>query len=341
MTASDSGSGVAATNYTVDGGAQQTGTTFALTTEGIHSIAYWSVDNTGNIEAKQTATIKIDKTAPVTSDNAPASWVNTDVTVNLTASDSGSGVAATNYTVDGGAQQTGTTVALTTEGIHTLAYWSVDTAGNIEANHTATVKIDKTAPVSSASVSPGLPNGSNGWYTSDVTISLSATDNLSGVVKTEYQVNNGVWATYNGSIPAFGEGIYKVGYRSADKAGNVEQIKTIQFKIDKSAPILSVQLDKTVLWPPNHKMVTIHATLNSSDGTSGFASVVLTSITCNEPTSEGDIQANLGTMATSFSLIAERLGNGTGRIYTITYTITDNAGNKSTAVSTVSVPHNQ
>jgi endo-alpha-N-acetylgalactosaminidase len=89
-------------------------------------------------------------------------------------------------------------------------------------------------------------------------------------------------------------------------------------------------------------MVTINAVLNSSDAASGVASVVLTSITSNEPDSgQGDIQANIGTTATSFSLRAERLGNGTGRIYTITYTITDNAGNQSTTVSTVSVPHNQ
>jgi hypothetical protein len=178
---------------------------------------------------------------------------------------------------------------------------------------------------------------------------LSATDNLSGVMKTEYRVNNGAWTTYNGSIPSFGEGIYIVDYRSMDKVGNIEQFKTIAFKIDETAPNLTVQLDQSVLSPPNHKMVTINASLNNSDGTSGIASVVLTSITSNEPDNGlgdgdtvNDIQnANFGTKDTSFSLRAERSGQGTGRIYTITYTITDNAGNKSTAVSTVSVPHNK
>jgi hypothetical protein len=202
--------------------------------------------------------------------------------------------------------------------------------------------IDKIAPISVASLNPASPNGSNGWYTSDVTVSLSVYDNLSGVAKTEYQVNNGDWITYTGFIPAFGEGIYKINYRSTDQAGNVEQVQTIEFKIDKAAPSLTVQLDTTSIWPPNHKMVTIHAALNSGDAASGVASVVLTSITSNEPDSgQGDIGADLGTTATSFSLRADRLGNGAGRIYTITYTITDNAGNTSTAVNTVSVPHNQ
>ncbi|MBD0383644.1 G-D-S-L family lipolytic protein [Paenibacillus sp. WST5] len=202
--------------------------------------------------------------------------------------------------------------------------------------------IDKIAPVSEASVSPAAPNGSNGWHTSDVTVTLSAIDHLSGVAKTEYQINDGDWITYTGTIPAFEEGMYKVGYRSTDHAGNVEQIKTIEFKIDKTVPLLTVQLDKTSIWPPNHKMIDIKATLNANDALSGVASVVLTSITINEPDSgQGDIQANLGTEAATFSLRAERLGNKSGRIYTITYTVTDKAGNQSTAVSTVSVPHNQ
>lgn len=206
----------------------------------------------------------------------------------------------------------------------------------------ATGNIDKIAPVSVASVSPAEPDGSNGWYTSSVTVSIAVYDQLSGVAKTEYQVNNGAWITYTGSIPAFVEGTYKVGYRSIDQAGNVEQVKTIEFKIDQTAPLLTVQLDKTSIWPPNHKMVTVQAAVFASDTVSGVASVVLTSITSNEPDSgQGDIEANIGTPATSFQLRAERLSNGTGRIYTITYTIIDHAGNQSTSISTVRVPHNK
>ena len=109
---------------------------------------------------------------------------------------------------------------------------------------------------------------------------------------TEYQVNDGAWITYTGSIPAFGEGTYKFGYRSKDQAGNVEHLKTVEFKVDKTAPTLSVQLDKTSIWPADHKMVTVNAVLNSSDATSGVESVVLTSITSNKPDSgQGDIQS--------------------------------------------------
>jgi N-acetylneuraminic acid mutarotase len=305
------------------------------------SYTFRAVDAAGNVSEKTVTITNIDKTAPTTTDNAPTGWVTQDAVVNLSASDGGSGVASTFYTVDDGAVQTGNSVTLSTDGIHSLVYWSIDQAGNMEVKRTATVKIDKTPPASSAVISPAAPNGSNGWYTSNVTLSLSASDSLSGLMKTEYQINNGEWTPYNGSIPSFGDGIYKVNYRSTDNAGNIEPVKTIEFKIDTTAPTLTVQLDKTVLWPPNHKMVTIHATLNPNDDLAGIRSVILTSITSNEPDGQEDIEANIGTSDTSFSLRAERLGTGSGRVYTITYTVTDNAGNTSTAVCTVSVPHNQ
>jgi hypothetical protein len=273
-----------------------------------------------------------------TEPNGLNGWYTTPVTVTLSTNGSAE------YSLDGGITWNAYTSPITLEHdeVTIINYRSTNDAGIIGAVQKVTVNIDKTAPVSIASVSPAAPNGSNGWYTSDVTVSLSVYDNLSAVAKTEYQVNDGAWITYTGTIPAFGDGIYKVGYRSTDQAGNIEQIKTVEFKIDKTAPILTVQLDKTSIWPSNHKMVTVSAAVYSSDATSGVASVVLTSITSDEPDSgQGDIQANIGSTDTTFSLRAERSGKGTGRVYTITYTVTDKAGNKTVTPVIVTVPHDQ
>ena len=276
-----------------------------------------------------------DVTPPVTTDDAPKGWVNQDTKVSFNAADASSGVAATYYTVDGGAQQTGSEVTLRTEGTHSLIYWSVDFAGNVEQPHTVAVNLDKTLPESIASVSPAVPEGSNGWYTSDVTVTIAVYDHLSSVAETVYQVNNGSWMKYSGSIPAFGDGIYTVNYRSTDLASNTEQLQTIDFKVDKTAPELSVQLDQTMIWPANHKLGTVNVTWNANDGGSGVESVILSSITCNQPdTGLGDIEAAIGTAAASFKLRAEK-----DRIYTITYTATDKAGNKTYKTTTVTVPH--
>jgi hypothetical protein len=69
FTATDNqgGSGVAATYYTVDGGAQQTGNTVTLTTSGTHTVSYWSRDWAGNTEQAHTVTVAIDKSVDVTS----------------------------------------------------------------------------------------------------------------------------------------------------------------------------------------------------------------------------------------------------------------------------------
>jgi hypothetical protein len=61
------GSGVAATYYTVDGGAQQKGDTVTLNTSGTHTVSYWSTDWAGNTEQAHTVTVSIDKSVDVTS----------------------------------------------------------------------------------------------------------------------------------------------------------------------------------------------------------------------------------------------------------------------------------
>jgi hypothetical protein len=81
-------------------------------------------------------------------------------------------------------------------------------------------------------------------------------------------------------------------------------------------------------------MVIVNATLHASDAGSGMESVILTSITINQPSGQGDIEADMGTEAASFSLRAEK-----DRIYTITYTATDKAGNKTVVSVNVTVPH--
>ncbi|WP_127580499.1 discoidin domain-containing protein [Paenibacillus koleovorans] len=57
LTATDTGSGVAATYYTVDGGTQQNGTQISFSSPGAHSVTYWSVDSAGNTESPQSQTI--------------------------------------------------------------------------------------------------------------------------------------------------------------------------------------------------------------------------------------------------------------------------------------------
>ena len=66
LKATDAGSGVAATYYTVDGGARQTyAGPFDITAASSHVVKYWSVDWAGNVAAKRTGYVNIDLSKPV------------------------------------------------------------------------------------------------------------------------------------------------------------------------------------------------------------------------------------------------------------------------------------
>ena len=85
---------------------------------------------------------------------------------------------------------------------------------------------------------------------------------------------------------------------------------------------------RTCSSPPDHKFVAISATITSTDNCDRSPVVTLVSITSNEPANnkEADIQdAGFGTDDRTFSLRAERDTDhgGTGRIYTVTYRVTD------------------
>jgi uncharacterized repeat protein (TIGR01451 family) len=119
--------------------------------------------------------------------------------------------------------------------------------------------------------------------------------------------------------------------------------------LDVAPPTIDVSLSPSILWPPNHKLEEVTATIAVTDNCDRSPRVTLLSITSNEP-AEGvigqgdrgpDIQgAALGTDDRTFSLRAERgTGNGsTGRVYTVTYRVTDTSGNATNRSATVTVP---
>ncbi len=59
LSATDVGSGVQATYYTVDGGTRQSGKSVLFSTEGSHALVYWSVDWAGNVEQSHSLTVKV------------------------------------------------------------------------------------------------------------------------------------------------------------------------------------------------------------------------------------------------------------------------------------------
>lgn len=89
---------------------------------------------------------------------------------------------------------------------------------------------DTTAPETSADVS-GTQNA-DGAYVGSATVTLSATDDGSGVDRIEYAIGDaGAWQPYTTPVVVDQVGDHKVRYRAVDKAGNVAAEKAEEFTV--------------------------------------------------------------------------------------------------------------
>lgn len=205
---------------------------------------YTEIPGTGNpfyVDDVEVRPLTVDEMPPVTVSDAPSGWQTTTQVVHLTASDSGSGVASTFYSLDHGDYVAGNTISIAAEGVHTLDFYSKDLAGNQEATQTVTVRIDGTVPTTTSVVVPAAPDGLSGNYINPVTVTLSASDIVSGVGQVAYSVNNGVtWTPYTAALTFDKQGAYMLQYRATDLAGNSETAKSISFNL--AATAVKVQL---------------------------------------------------------------------------------------------------
>jgi hypothetical protein len=109
--------------------------------------------------------------------------------------------------------------------------------------------------------------------------------------------------------------------------------------------ITDVSVDQPVLWPPNHKLVNVTVNYTVTDNCPLPPNSCTLSVTSNEPingTADGNTSPDWIILdAHHVQLRAERAGKGNGRIYMITITCIDSAGNSSSRSVTVSVPHDR
>jgi hypothetical protein len=154
VTATDTQSGVATVQYSLDGAAFTSYTApVRVTTVGAHTVKYRATDVAGNTSPEGTASFTVvrrpdpDTTAPTTSAtvtgnrDAAGNYVGV-ATVTVTAADAGSGVRGIEVAEPGGDWVVySAPLAIRTPGSHTVRYRASDMAGNVSAEKTVTFTV--------------------------------------------------------------------------------------------------------------------------------------------------------------------------------------------------------
>jgi hypothetical protein len=264
------GTGISRITYSATGAQIIPSTTVSSTTanlsvtaEGTTTITYFAEDNAGNVEAANSITIKIDKTAPTFScDTADNQWHAANITLAGTAQDALSGLS----TPSEGNFLLSTNVVAGTEisNAFTDSYTICDAAGNCATvGPVGNNKIDRKAPIFSLGVADGL------WHSADVSISGSASDGGSGL-------GNPADANFAlvTNVPAGTEinnastGIREI----CDAVGNCVIAGPVNGnKVDKKRPVISIPSPASIGYRVNSF---VQANYFCTDGGAGFSSCV-------------------------------------------------------------------
>lgn len=135
-----------------------------------------------------------------------------------------------------------TVVTVSEDGSHAVTATATDRAGNTSEAVALEVSIDATAPHSTAELS-------------ERTVTITATDETSGLDRIEARLDQGEWFTVSEPVAAPDADQYQVAYRAIDRAGNVESARTLTIPADISgplagniAPLASIEASYTAPW---------------------------------------------------------------------------------------------
>lgn len=242
--------------YTTDGTTPTTSSTSGtspLTLPAINSttdVKFFAVDSVGNTEAVNTETYVIDDTPPITTADPTGGWFNGPIHIKLTPNEA----AVTYYTTDGNEPYTIVdgfiTIAptalicvfdiyLQTEETTSLKFFSIDTAGNVEAVKTELYNIDISPPVTGINPTPGLYN------TLDLTLTLSSNDVISTNPPTIYYTTDGTIPTTSSTSITLNDGVTTsdsfnitttttIKYFAVDSFGNEEIVETAVYTLQEA-----------------------------------------------------------------------------------------------------------
>lgn len=127
------------------------------------------------------------------------------------------------------------------QGENIFYWWGEDRAGNVENEHSMTLKIDSDRPKTSITTQPLHPYGNGEWYNEEVTITLLS----EGGGTIYYRWDDSDFKLYTEPFHA-PEGIHELYYYSIDAAGNQEVTNTETFKTDTTPPLTILSVSPSI-----------------------------------------------------------------------------------------------
>jgi hypothetical protein len=299
--------------------------------------------DTGNDRVQKLTTAAVSVVANAGADQTvECAGATTSVTLDGTAS-TGSGTLT--YTWKEGATTLGSGATLSVGlplGVHTITL-TVSSSGGGSATDDVVITIaDTTAPAISL-------NGANPMtvecHTAFSDPGATASDGCAGDLTSVINVT--------GSVNANAVGTYTLTYTVSDGSHTTSATRTVNV-VDTTAPVITLNGSTPVLWSPDHKYQSFAVTdfvtsaTDSCNTSLDIADVVISRVTSDEVENSGSVGDGntlndivIAADCRSVQLRAERDGNGDGRVYTITFKVTDSSGNVGTATARVLVPLSQ
>ncbi len=237
-------------------------TSYSVSENGIYYV--YAKDRAGNIAKKEVEVTKIDREAPViTVSSVTDQWTNKDITVTYSAEDNSHDTIF--YAVSGSSslsaeEITGTKTSFVASENGTYYVYAKDLAGNVAKEKVMISKIDKEAPTLTVNPVKDV------WTNTDIEITFSAADNSNDTIFYAVSDSSALSAEeITGTATSYlatKNGTYYVYAR--DLAGNVTKKSVTISRIDKEAPVITVNpIDNK--WVKDSITITYSATDNSND----------------------------------------------------------------------------
>lgn len=250
--------------------------TTGITNQGISTVNFRTVSNTGVISDSVGITVKIDKTLPTisaTCDNSQWSSEGTYITVK--ANDALSGIQSVLLPNGNTITLTDSTFLALDNG--TYKFIVTDNAGNTAESSVTVTNVDKTMP-SMPVITNAQSDDDTGWLHTDYIPNITTDSSTSsGLKEVQYQLvdkttGNVVqgWTKYeNGITKVSREGLTVMNLRAVSNSGVASKVAVTNVRIDKTNPTGSV----TATTPSNSLAPYLNFKVTANDALSGVKSV--------------------------------------------------------------------